>query len=1039
MTTQFIVFILCISILPILALYLTATSVAERVITDHTIQDNQGYTAMHASLIDLTFSEIDSLIGNVSSREEITGEIARDLTKPSTSDYDRLATQSRIGYILSGYTNLRGLISIDIFTVNGKHYHVGDTLDTTSIRNDVKARLFREARRKPDQVVWVGIEENVNAHSDYTKVVSAVKLLNVVDPTTLQEKSVALLVVNYDVGALAKQLEKHQIGENAYLIVVDPHQRIVYHPNKTMVGRSLASDLARGLSKNNLHAVVDGEAMLVAHSHSIGGSWTVLGLVPIKTLNAGPAQIRSVSLVVLFILLILVAMVAYQISKNVVTPVKEITSHFKSAQDGTFDRHNRIEVRSANEIGELARWFNAFLDGMAEKEQTETALKQSQEQYRSLVDSMSEVVFQSDFTGVATFLNPAWTQLTGYSVEETIGRNFIEFIDPDDQAMLLQSMRDLSVDHFPRLTVRCITRLGEIRWIDMYPRLVVDSSGNPAAVTGTVNDITDRIGLIDALRTAKEAAESADKAKSEFLANMSHEIRTPMNVVIGMTDLLLDTRLSPEQLEQAQLIRNASHSLLTILNDILDFSKIEAGKMELEEIDFDLTAVVEGAADLLSWKAHEKQIALMSYIDGQIPLRLKGDPGRLRQILINLLSNAVKFTETGEVVVSARMGPESPTRAAVVFEVKDTGIGMSEQDRSGLFEPFTQADGSMSRRFGGTGLGLSITKRLVELMHGFIEVESELGVGSVFRFTVPLKRFAEGQSGFAAEGVLTGTKVLVADPAETARDIIGRYTAAWGMEVYRTGAALDAFSLLSRHAEAGRGFDVVLIAMKLPDMSGIELGRIIKQDPVLGSTKIVMITAYDSRGQARHAAETGFAFYLTKPIKRDLLQDCLISALTGKESAMSQDVHMPAEGLRVLNQGELEIPASGTLILVAEDNQDNQRLVALFLKKMGLQGKMANNGQEAVALATGVDSPYDLVLMDCQMPVMDGFEATRAIRMHEQDSGKHIPIIAMTANAMQGDRERCLEAGMDDYISKPINQKIMAEVIQKWLRSTLKG
>lgn len=921
LTNRFILYIVGMSILPILVLYLTATSVAEKVITQHAVSDSQVFTAQCMAYLELTFSEVESLIGNVSSREEIIGELARDADNSAIGDYKRLATQSRIGYILGGYTNLQGLISIDIFAVNGQHYHVGDTLDIKSIRSDVKDRLFQEAREAAPRVVWAGIEDNVNAHSEYRKVIAAAKVLTVIDPDTYREKPVALIIVNYDPDILYTQLIAHQIEKDAYLIVIDPHKRIVYHPNKTLIGTRLDPVLEPGLDQNMQYAAVNGQEMLITHSHSLKNKWSALSLIPVASLAEGPNQIRSISLIVLAFLMAMVALLAIQISRKVVTPIKEITHHFQMSKEGSFEGQVRIDVKSNDEIGELAVWFNAFLDSMIEKERAEAALSQSKEQYRNLVENMSEVVFQTDLAGNALFLNPAWEEITGYGVRETIGVNLLQYIHADDRPVMRKALKDSleQEEKINHLTLRCVTRGGAIRWIEMYTRLMKNWKDDNVGVTGTFDDITERMEAIEALRKAKEAAESADRAKSEFLANMSHEIRTPMNVVIGMADLLMDAEHSAEEQEQIKLIRNAGQSLLTILNDILDFSKIEAGKLEIEEIDFNPRTLAEGAVELLAWKAREKNLTLRCCVDEDVPPVLRGDPGRMRQILVNLISNAVKFTDQGEVAVHVMLKEKSDSRAVIVFQVRDTGIGIGEQELANLFQPFTQADGSMSRKFGGTGLGLSITKRLTELMKGTVQVTSQPGVGSVFEVVVSMEYKTEDTISSHAEDRLLSDRNMQASAA----------------------------------------------------MSDSEPVR-----------------------SVRPAAES---------------------------------VIVPRA------EKELQPETRPVMILVAEDNPDNQKLVRLFLKKLGYEMKIANNGQEAFQEATAPESSCAILLMDCQMPVMDGFEASRAIRLCELQSGKHLPIVAMTANAMQGDREKCLEAGMDDYISKPINQQELERVIRKWM------
>ena len=568
---------------------------------------------------------------------------------------------------------------------------------------------------------------------------------------------------------------------------------------------------------------------------------------------------------------------------------------------------------------------------------------------------------------------------------------------------------------------RIVQPSGQIRFMESHTAIQVDSNGVPWRVIGVNRDITERKTIESELLKSKENAEAANRAKSEFLANMSHEIRTPMNGIIGMTNLVLDTELNPEQLEYLNMVKGSADALLTLLNDILDFSKMEAGKQKLDHLNFNLRKSLGEVVKTLAVKAQQKGLEFMFDVESEVPTNVVGDPGRLRQVIVNLVGNSIKFTERGEIEVDVRTERQSAEGAMLRFSVRDTGIGIPPDKQDKIFGAFTQADSSTTRKYGGTGLGLTIAGQLVGLMGGKLWVESELGKGSTFCFTVQVGLgVPELPTDLLHVSQLAGVSVLVVDDNATNRRILGESLIHWEMIPTIVDGAMAAMEALKQAHESGTQLPVVLTDAHMPDIDGFGLVERIRQDPLLADVKIVILTSGGQRGDAARCKQLGVTAYLSKPFDRLELRDVLLHIL-------ARDPAKPQNKILVTRRTVLEQSNSLTF-LVAEDNAVNQRLIARLLEKRGHIVVLAQNGREALE-ALG-KRHFDIVLMDVQMPEMDGFEATKRIREKEKMSGAHQPIIALTAHAMQGDQERCLVGGMDGYVPKPIQLEALFSVIE---------
>ena len=812
------------------------------------------------------------------------------------------------------------------------------------------------------------------------------------------------------------QLLKNQVkkGEIAELSWTDKE-------GKTLIGHDGPDKLEAPAWFARVAAIEHVEQSVEVTAGGVGYGWLTAKMTPVRAQNRLWHQfVKQVQIVAVTLFLML--QFIWLIFRGNLGTLRMLAEGANRFSQG--DHAVRIDPEGAPEVQLAAEAFNNMANNT---ENLIASLGQSESKNKllaTIVEQSSEAIWTKDLRGHLTSWNSGAAAMFGYSPEEAMGRKLDVSASSAEEEQA--RMRRLMAGEKFSYDARAMTRSGTPIDIQVAVAPLLDDGNECIGSIAVARDVTQHKRSEEALRLAREAAEAANHAKSSFLARMSHEIRTPMNGVLGMTELLLETGLTSTQRKYAETVQRSGKNLLGIINDLLDFSKIEAGKLELENEDMDLRRTIEDIVELLAERAHAKGLDLACSIPPNLLTQVRGDALRLGQVLTNLVGNAIKFTEEGSIVIRAASLEETPSRVTIRFEVTDTGVGISREAQSRVFDEFAQADGSTTRKHGGSGLGLAISKQLVEMMGGAIHVESELGAGSTFWFTADFEKQAVQPPADARSvpiGLLTGVRALIVESSALNRGILQQQMSTWEMTIRAAETPKQAIDLLAQAAARSVPFDVALVDVGLPGMDALQLARAIRARPDIAKVRLVMLTR--RHADSRAAREAGFHACLVKPVRQTMLYECLVNVMAGRAPeavavpAVSAPVARAPSGIR----GH---------ILVVEDNVINQQVALGILQIQGYKVSVANNGKEA--LESYAQGAFDLILMDCHMPEMDGFEATAEIRRREQASGsRRVPVVALTANAMAQDREECLNAGMDDHVAKPFSMQTMQEMLDRWM------
>ncbi len=1021
-TGRLIIYLALIGVLPPLVVGVISYCVSQSIVRNEALRHTEQLLQAQSDYLEAQVEQIEELIGNILGVETITEVVGQRDSRPDI--YNQLATQARIGYLLNAYMAVRGLVSIDIFTTDGRHYHVGDTLDVQSIDEARRDALLAAVSGKPETTLWVGAETNVNGKSRVPRVIATARAIEVFDIREQGSRVAGLLLVSQDASyfhSAFRRLEGDMLGG---LLLIDGQDRIIYHRDAALIGTKLPPSVLAGVRgvHGSAQRAIDGMDMLVSEVTSPTTGWRLVSLVPLRELDARSSPIWRTTTMAILACLLVIALATLSFSRAVVMPLRRIRQGFQELQRGGAASVQPLPILGRDEVGELTAWFNAFLESWNARERSESALREAETRFR--------MMHEASFTGLCVHheglvleANQALCREVGRNRANLIGTQLCDLLAPDTPAETLDGLTHREVHGLDVEAVRAdgsrfpaelSSRAMPFRGMDAY---VVD-----------VRNIESRKRAEAELERLKNQAEVANRAKSQFLATMSHEIRTPMNAVLGLAFLLQKRDLGVVEREMVRKIRNAGQLLLGIINNILDFSKIEAGRLEIVSEPFRLGDVLDNVASIMAAAAGAKKIEL---IVGPVPARaalIRGDALRLEQVLVNLVSNAIKFTETGYVALTIATTGTRPGEVDLRFAVRDTGIGITPEQQEYIFSAFSQGESSTTRRFGGTGLGLTITRRLVTLMGGSVGVTSTPGTGSEFSFNAPflLDREDAPPRAVRAEArpapAPAELRVLIAEDHPVTLAMLVEVARSLGWSVAGSASGDQAVQRAVAAAGAGEPFDALLLDWSMPGTDGLTAAGTLRA--ALGyerSPAIILVTAYDKADLPQGALTGNVDAVLSKPVTASAMRN----AVDGARRRLLN--HLEADG--EVRQGRRLVDRS---ILVVDDSEMNREVARQILQGEGAQVLLASDGGQALSILRSSAREVHLVLMDIQMPMMDGYEATRQIR--EILRLTELPIVALTADVLDSQQATTLRAGMNDFVAKPFDVDQLVSVIVRLTR-----